>query len=174
MVPRADLSSSRRVEFRSGIRIKFGQKTKKLTFHPCCSPFRKGFKGKMVMKKVSKSAWVIKKMGWEYSGRLGLHVGVVWNNFGNVSFRREDHMWSQNLGFGIILVLVGYPWLTFFQKTPRFWAFHFCHLLRMAKSGGPLTCTYFGGNTSCPPRGSSVVHFIFVVDGKCENGAQAG
>ena len=59
---------------------------------------------------------------------------------------------GQNLGFGIISVLIGWVGLTFFQKTPRFWTFHFCHLLRLAKSGGPLLRTYFRLLPPCRPR----------------------
>ena len=38
-------------------------------------------------------------------------------------------------------------------KTPRIWGFHFCHHLRMAKSGGLLSRTYFRVFASCRPRG---------------------
>jgi len=37
-------------------------------------------------------------------------------------------------------------------KTPRIWGFHFCHHLRMAKTGTLLTCTYFALPPPHPPR----------------------
>ena len=36
-------------------------------------------------------------------------------------------------------------------KTPRIWGFHFCHHLRMAKTGTLLTCTYFALPPSALP-----------------------
>ena len=41
-------------------------------------------------------------------------------------------------------------------KTPRIWAFHFCHHLRMAKTGTLLTCTYLTLPPSTVPEGLSL------------------